>query len=98
MYSLFIGLTLGGVPLLLRMVRPALRPDVVLAALAGFAVMLLMAVLQPGGDGGGEPSWALAFLAGLAGAAAMTTVPSSTIEVRRSRSVVTSATAATNRG
>ena len=71
MYSLFSGLTLGGVPLLLRMVRPALRRDVVLAGLAGFAVMLLMAVLQPGGDGGGEPSWVLAFLAGLAGAAAM---------------------------
>jgi putative membrane protein len=73
MYSLFIGLTLGGVPLLLRMVRPAARPDVLLPAAAGLAVMIAMAFLQPGGGAGGSggPSYLLSFVAGLAGASAM---------------------------
>ncbi len=73
MYSLFIGLTLGGVPLLLRMVRPAARADVIGPAVAGLAAMAAMALLQPGGGPGsaGGPSYALSFTAGLAGAAAM---------------------------
>jgi putative membrane protein len=70
MYSLFIGLTLGGVPLVWRMARPLERP-VVIGALAAFAVMVLMAAT---GGGVGESSgrnYVLTFLAGLAASSAM---------------------------
>jgi len=68
MYSLFIGLTFGGVPLVWRMARP-LTPAVVFGALAGFAVMAGMVFLRPGGGGGG--GWLVLALAGAAGASAM---------------------------
>ena len=42
MYSLFIGLTLGGVPLLWRMARPA-TPGLFAAAAVSFGLMLVMA-------------------------------------------------------
>lgn len=68
MYSLFIGLTLGGVPIVWRLARPATTPLWIAAALA-FVVMALMAFAEPGG--GGERSYPLLLLAGVAGASAM---------------------------
>jgi putative membrane protein len=73
MYSLFIGLTLGGVPILWRMLRPV-DPPVVVAAIAGIAVMALMVWIGPGDIAGtedGSRPYAMYFLAGLAGASAM---------------------------
>ena len=70
MYSLFIGLTLGGLPLVWRMARP-LTPGVTGGALAGFALMLVM-VAAPGTErGAGGTNTLLLFLSGLAGAGAM---------------------------
>jgi len=69
MYSLFIGLTLGGVPLVWRLARPA-TPGVFAGAVAAFAAMLAM---QLGGEGpgGASHSMPLLFVSGLAGASAM---------------------------
>jgi putative membrane protein len=69
MYSLFIGLTLGGVPLVWKLARPA-TPALWGGAAAAFAGMLLM---QLGGDGtaGGDRDLLLLFVSGLAGASAM---------------------------
>ena len=69
MYSLFIGLTLGGLPIVWRLARPA-TPGVVAGAAASFALMVAMAV---GGTGGsaGEASYVLTFLSGLAASSAM---------------------------
>ncbi len=70
MYSLFIGLTLGGVPLVSRMARPFSSP-VWLGAVGGFAVMLAMAATR-GASGGGEgPNVALLVLSGVAASSAM---------------------------
>jgi len=74
MYSLFIGLTLGGVPLLWKMVRP-LDGIVAITALAGIAVMAAVAMIAPGssavqGAAGGH-QYGMYFLGGLAGASAM---------------------------
>jgi len=69
MYSLFIGLTLGGVPLIWRMLRPA-SPAVFGAAASSFALMAAMAFFGgSGSEGGGNV--ALIFLAGLAASSAM---------------------------
>lgn len=68
MYSLFIGLTLGGVPLVWRLVRPATSATWIAAAL-GLAGMAAMAFTTPAG--GGQAQTALLLLAGAAGAAAM---------------------------
>lgn len=46
MYPLFIGLTLGGVPLLWRMMRPA-RGGSVAAVVAGVALMVAIAAAKP---------------------------------------------------
>ena len=72
MYSLFIGLTLGGVPTLWRRVRPA-DTRVCLAAAAGFAGMALLALVQQRGVAGGLSGGGAAALlfAGVAGAASM---------------------------
>jgi putative membrane protein len=71
MYSIFIGLTLGGVPLIWRLLKPATKAAWVGCA-AGFAVMALMATIQPGAsDPGAGSSYAVLFFAGLAGASAM---------------------------
>lgn len=69
MYSLFIGLTLGGVPLVWRLARPA-TPAVWAGAALAFAVMLGM---QLGGDGtsGHDRNLPLLLVSGLAGASAM---------------------------
>ncbi len=69
MYSLFIGLTLGGVPLVWRLARPA-TTSTWLGAAAGFGLMVLMALTNPAG-GGGDIHPALFTLGGLAGAGAM---------------------------
>ena len=68
MYSLFIGLTLGGIPLIWRLARPA-TPALWGGAAIAFAVMVAMATTEAGGGGG--PSAFLLFLSGLAGASAM---------------------------
>lgn len=74
MYSLFIGLTLGGVPLLWRMVRP-LSAGVAVSALAAIGLMVLLALVDPerigGGAGRGLAAFALLAFAGAAGGAAM---------------------------
>jgi len=70
MYSIFIGLTLGGVPLVWKLARPA-SPGVVGGAVAAFAGMVVMQ-LGLGGDGDGQSASTLFLvLSGLAGASAM---------------------------
>ncbi len=70
MYSLFVGLTLGGVPLIWRL---AGRPSMALfaGAAAGLGVMLLMVGGIPAARFGGEPNYVLLAAAGLGGASAM---------------------------
>lgn len=73
MYSLFIGLTLGGVPVLWSMIRP---PDaiVVVMSIIGIAIMAALALVQPGGGAEVDPArhpYLLYLLAGIAGASAM---------------------------
>jgi len=72
MYSLFIGLTLGGVPLVYRMARP-LSMAVVLGAAGGFGVMLVMVATSGAiGEGlSGSANILLLFVSGLAASAAM---------------------------
>lgn len=73
MYSLFIGLTLGGVPVVWRLLRP-FTPAAGAGCIAGIVAMALMAVVQPGAAsaaGPGGHSYLLLFVAGLAGASAM---------------------------
>ncbi len=73
MYSLFIGLTLGGVPVIWRMLK-RISPSVIIAAIIGIALMAVMAFLQPrGGSASPDAShpYIMYFLAGLAGAVAM---------------------------
>ena len=76
MYSLFIGLTLGGVPLLWKMVKPA-DSTVVVASMIGFLAMVALAIVHglPGaseesaaGTGGAT---AMLLLAGVVGGSAM---------------------------
>lgn len=69
MYSLFIGLTLGGLPLVHRLVKPMNAPAWIAATVA-FGAMLAMAFLKPGG-GDGSASIIMLFFAGVAGASAM---------------------------
>lgn len=69
MYSLFIGLTLGGVPLVIRRARP-FSASVCGAAFFAFAVMVVLALLRGGGESA-SAGVALVFLAGVAGASAM---------------------------
>jgi putative membrane protein len=69
MYSLFIGLTLGGVPLVWRLARPA-TPGLWMGAAASFVLMVIMSL---GGSArvSDEASFILLLLSGLAGASAM---------------------------
>ena len=69
MYSLFIGLTLGGVPLVWKMARPATTSVWVGAAIA-FAIMVVLG-LSGGGVGSDESTMFMLFIAGVAGASAM---------------------------
>lgn len=71
MYSLFIGLTLGGVPVVWKLARPA-NASLVVAAITSFLALVALAVLQAMGIvGAGGDNIAMRFLAGLAGASAM---------------------------
>lgn len=71
MYSIFIGLTLGGLPVVWRMASPATGP-LIMSAIVAFAAMIILATLQRMGvvgSGGSNPVMLL--VAGLAGASAM---------------------------
>jgi putative membrane protein len=70
MYSLFIGLTLGGLPLVWRLAQPVTRGVWVAASMA-FALMVAMAFGSESGAGGSSTNTALLVLSGLAGASAM---------------------------
>jgi putative membrane protein len=75
MYSLFIGLTLGGVPLIWSMIGEAHRdrqakvPASVTGAMLGIGAMAAMVFFKT--SGGGSTNFGLLLLAGLAGASAM---------------------------
>jgi putative membrane protein len=78
MYSLFIGLTLGGVPLLWKMVKPA-DSTVVVASIAGILAMVGLVVFHGSGGtseesaaaAGSTAAMAMLLLAGVAGGSAM---------------------------
>jgi putative membrane protein len=73
MYSIFIGLTLGGLPLVWRMARPASR-SVWVGAAIGFVAMAGLALAQSQGlgtGGSGQPGWFYLLFGGVAGASAM---------------------------
>lgn len=70
MFSIFIGLTLGGVPVVWKLIRPA-TSRVWIGVAIGVAVMIWMALAQPAGTGGSERSYGLLFASGVAGASAM---------------------------
>jgi len=80
MYSLFIGLTLGGIPVIRALVDAAVevrgegsgRGVVRAGAVVGFLAMVLLAWAQiRGGGGGSSEGWMILFVAGTAAAAAM---------------------------
>lgn len=73
MYSIFIGLTLGGVPVVWKMVKKPVDPKVWIFALLGFIPMALLAwqQMQSPGGGGDNGGFLMLFLAGVAGASAM---------------------------
>ena len=71
MYSLFIGLTLGGLPVVWQLAKPA-TPSLILAAVLAFALMLGLALMQAYEImGTGDSNFLILFIAGLAGASAM---------------------------
>ena len=72
MYSLFIGLTLGGVPVRRKLI-PKMTTEVWAGVIGGFAGMSVLAIVQAmGSDGGaGADGPLLLFIAGIAGASAM---------------------------
>ncbi len=73
MYSLFIGLTLGGVPIILGMIGKVSR-TIWIAALFGFIAMAIVAWLQQigvGTTGKDEGNWIMLLVAGISGASAM---------------------------
>ncbi|MCZ6834739.1 MAG: DUF368 domain-containing protein [Planctomycetota bacterium] len=73
MYALFIGLTLGGAPILWRMLRPV-DPVVVVASIVGIGIMALIAAIDPGSSvasSDGSRQYAMLLLAGIAGGSAM---------------------------
>ena len=75
MYALFIGLTLGGVPTVWRLIRADGRragPAVWGGVAGGLAAMLALVWWQAGQAGGGDSAgWGRMVLAGVAGASAM---------------------------
>jgi putative membrane protein len=72
MYSLFIGLTLGGVPIVWKMARPA-ETSLWGGALIGFLGMAALAYVQMSSPGGAATNQGMMmmFFAGVAGASAM---------------------------
>ena len=64
MYSLFIGLTLGGVPVVWKLARPA-SPELIAAAVVSFALMCWLAYLQANGFvGNGSSNFFMLLVAG----------------------------------
>ncbi len=73
MYSLFIGLTLGGVPVVWRMVRPPTRA-MWIGVMVGLGAMIVLAILQQSGTtsaGLAAGNTIMLLVAGVAGASAM---------------------------
>ena len=71
MYSLFIGLTLGGVPIVWRLAKPG-SAILKISALLAFLFMTAIAMLQFNGYvGNADSSFVMLMVAGLAGASAM---------------------------
>ena len=70
MFSLFIGLTLGGVPLLWSMIQPFNLPAII-GCLAGIGAMGLLAFVDLGQSEPGEYSFIMLLIAGAAGGATM---------------------------
>jgi putative membrane protein len=73
MYSVFIGLTLGGIPVIWKLIQRSTR-GVWGGAVLGFALMAALAIVQQrelGAVGGGESSFLMLAVAGIAGASAM---------------------------
>jgi putative membrane protein len=70
MYSIFIGLTLGGLPLVWKLAKPA-TPAVIAGAVGSFLFMVAMQLGLGTGSSSGETSSVFLFLSGLAGASAM---------------------------
>lgn len=70
MYSLFIGLTLGGVPVILRLLPNLARASIWLAAAVGFGIMAAVTQISPD-SAGAQGGYLLMFVGGIAGAAAM---------------------------
>ena len=71
MYSLFIGLTLGGLPVVWKLAKPASKA-LSASAFIAFGLMVLLAIIQAKGIvGGGDSNFVMLFIAGLAGASAM---------------------------
>lgn len=71
MFALFIGLTLGGAPLLLKDMRPV-RVDAVVAAFVGVVAMVGVAALNRAREGGGFPrNTGMDFVSGLVGSTTM---------------------------
>jgi putative membrane protein len=70
MYSLFIGLTLGGIPLIWRMVRPS-SPATWVGAAGAFALMCAMALSGNGSSAADQRSYLLILLSGMAASSAM---------------------------
>ena len=73
MFSLFIGLTLGGVPVIWRLLRP-LSGRAAAGCLGGLLVMIVMAFAQPGAAARsltGLAGYLLLFVSGVAAASAM---------------------------
>ena len=71
MYSLFIGLTLGGLPIVYKLAKPITTRGMI-AALVAFGLMVALAVLQAiGYTGSGSSNFLMLFIAGMAGASAM---------------------------
>ncbi|MEP0775204.1 MAG: DUF368 domain-containing protein [Acidobacteriota bacterium] len=72
MYSLFIGLTLGGVPLVWRLIGAARTAGTWVGAAAGFAGMVAVGLAQArGADTASREGFLFLLLAGVAGASAM---------------------------
>lgn len=70
MYSLFIGLTLGGVPIVWKLARPA-SPAVTAGICIGLLAMIAMSLIAPNGNSGANSGWLMFAIAGVAGAGAM---------------------------
>lgn len=72
MYSLFIGLTLGGVPLVWRLIGSTRTPGTWAGAAVGFAGMVAVGLAQArGADTASREGVLFLFIAGVAGASAM---------------------------